>query len=182
MNSILLFLIVLVAAIGVASRQRSLQLNKAQGYRDGFFNAANALANDERTPDIVLSFIEFLSESISSRWILWRLLWDLLRGKVRERVRYPKPLVVELRKALDSLPSPLDVQAAKLMTNFSLGITYNNFIIGAFLRRAVMFAVTAKNMRKNSGCSRDVIASNETAEYLAFDLVDGDIFQSQPAV
>jgi hypothetical protein len=119
--------------IGEGARIRSKQLDDQTICRDEFFSAAERLIGDPETPEKVVNEVDRLAHILTSRTLLWGVVWCALTGRLRSsdnaRAEYLS-MPVHLRK---------DLVMAWVSAIFAL--TFNNMILGIFIRRLMLYSV-----------------------------------------
>lgn len=138
------------------TRRRSDRLDMAAHFRTECIDAAQTLIRDERIPDEIAQFAKFLADSLLSPWPLRAIIIHLLfNGR---KVKRPGLLAL-----VDKLPADLQGQFAKLVVTFGVAITYNNLLLGYFMRR--LFWVVANGAPKTTVQDNRVRAlTNDLAE------------------
>ena len=136
----LLLIALVLFVLGRMASVRTLQLQRSQEVRSEFFRSATILVEDERTPEAYVGLLSLLSGVLVDK----RLSWILLRRLVSSQDQAPRkrdltalhPLPADLRKVWDHLGGC-----------FVLAVTFNNFLIGALVRRLLLRLV--------EGCEED---------------------------
>ena len=141
-----------LALIGWLAHLRLRQLEQLSVLHDDFFHAASILVEDDRTPDIIVEFVDRLSVMMWRRRTAWYLLLFLARGKMTRL----KPARHARAKALDdafwSMPEPLQRQFVIAAASSMLAASYRDMFIGTLLRRISMYMVKRNsNSRYNGG-------------------------------
>jgi hypothetical protein len=135
----LLLVALAVFLLGRFAAIRVLQLRRCRKIRDEFFESALSLMEDERTPEIYVSILEFLGNAIIRKHLSWRTLWRLLAGRI-------DPESKSMRDLTSEFPLPDDLRRTwnHAATCFTLAITFNNAFAGAVVRRLFLWPVTWK--------------------------------------
>ena len=139
----LLLVALAVFLLGRFAAIRVLQLRKCRKIRDEFFESALSLVEDERTPEIYVSILEFLGNAIVRKHLSWRTLWRLLTGRID---RKHDPASGSVRDLTAEFPLPDDLRRTwnHAATCFTLAITFNNAFAGAVVRRLFLWPATGR--------------------------------------
>ncbi len=128
----LLLIALVLFVLGRMASVRTLQLQRSQEVRSEFFRNATILVQDERTPEAYVGLLRLLSRVLVDKRLSWILLRRLVSGKnqapgQQRDLTALHPLPADLRKVWDHLGGC-----------FVLAVTFNNFLIGAFVRRLLL--------------------------------------------
>jgi hypothetical protein len=139
----LLLVALVIFLLGRFAAVRVLQLQKCRKIRDEFFESALFLVEDERTPEIYVSILEFLGNAIVRKHLSWRTLWRLLTGRID---REHDPASGSVRDLTAEFPLPEDLRRTwnHAATCFTLAITFNNALAGAVVRRLFLLPATGR--------------------------------------
>lgn len=156
----LLLVALAVFLLGRFAAVRVLQLQRCRKIRDEFFESALSLVEDERTPEIYVSILEFLGNAIVRKHLSWRTLWRLLTGRIGRH----DPASGSVRDLTAEFPLPDDLRRTwnHAATCFTLAITFNNAFAGAVVRRLFLWPVTGR---------MTTLAKNRRAAAVVQDLV-----------
>jgi hypothetical protein len=128
----------LIEIVGVVAKVRVGQLRRQEACRDAFYRYSDRLAADPETPGEVLRLVKLLVSQVTSRAFLWAFLMDLAMGKIRTRQSYS----LEIFK---KIPEHLRADYIGLLVSFIFGLTYNNFLLGAIVRRFILYSIPNTN-------------------------------------
>jgi hypothetical protein len=151
-----------VFLLGRFAAVRVLQLQRSRKIRDEFFESALSLVEDERTPEIYVSILEFLGNAIVRKHLSWRTLWRLLTGRID---REHDPASGSVRDLTVEFPLPEDLRRTwnHAATCFTLAITFNNALAGAVVRRLFLWPVTGRTTlaksRRAAAVVQDLVAT-----------------------
>lgn len=167
----LLLVALVIFLLGRFAAARVLQLQRCRKIRDEFFEGALSLVEDERTPEIYVSILEFLGNAIVRKHLSWRTLWRLLTGRID---RKHDPASGSVRDLTAEFPLPEDLRRTwnHAATCFTLAITFNNVLAGAVVRRLFLGPVTgrttmAKSRRAAAVVQDLVVTEMRLPEYAA---------------
>jgi hypothetical protein len=160
----LLLVALAVFLLGRFAAVRVLQLRRCRKIRDEFFESALSLIEDDRTPAIYVSILEFLGNAIVRKHLSWRTLWRLLTGRID---RQHDPASGGVRDLTTEFPLPDDLRRTwnHAATCFTLAITFNNALAGAVVRRLFLWPATG----------RTTMAKSRRAAAVVQDLVDTEM-------
>jgi hypothetical protein len=164
----LLIVATLLLALRSMARVRAIQLERCQGLRDEFFASANVLVGDERTPDLIVQLTDFLAHTLADKHLTWRTLWRLISGDINRKYDPAKRSVKRIEEVV-SIPSDLLKVWHRLTKAFALAITFNNFFIGAVVRRLFLWPARLDDGPCDHG-NGDV--DSERAQVVVQDLVE----------
>ena len=88
-NWLLIVAALTILCAGFLARRRLAQIEAVKAHRRRFFEAAEALASDDRTPDELLRLVHRMAELIPSRTVLWRVVWFAVTGEMARAVQQP---------------------------------------------------------------------------------------------
>jgi hypothetical protein len=139
----LLLVALVVFLLGYFAAIRVVQLQKCRKIRDEFFASALSLVEDERTPEIYVSILEFLGNAIVRKHLSWRTLWRLLTGRIDRKHDQASG---SMRDLTAEFPLPEDLRRTwnHAATCFTLATTFNNAFAGAVVRRLFLWPVTGR--------------------------------------
>ena len=120
-------------------RIKSNHLRLADSCRERFFNAARNVMDDDDTPVEVVEQLEFMAHSITDVRVTRRLFLDAVTGSLWMSFEHPRPGMSELLKAVSQLREPLGKQYQTATVEYLIAVTYNSFLLGPLLRRAVTY-------------------------------------------
>jgi hypothetical protein len=145
----LLLVALAVFLLGRFAAVRVLQLQRCRKIRDEFFASALSLIEDERTPEIYVSILEFLGNAIVRKHLSWRTLWRLLTGRIDQT---HDPASGSMRALTTEFPLPEDLRRTwnHVETCFTLAITFNNALAGAVVRLLIPWPVTGRSTMAKS--------------------------------
>ena len=124
---------VVIILIGEAARIRSKQLSDQTVCRDGVFAATGRLVADPETPEKIIQEIERLARVLTSRTILWGFVRRALTGRVRGSG--------SAREEYLAMPPHLRQDLVMAWVSAIFALTFNNMILGAFIRRLMLYSV-----------------------------------------
>ncbi|MBW8876134.1 MAG: hypothetical protein JF614_14305 [Acidobacteria bacterium] len=135
----LLLIALVLFVLGRMAGVRVRQLQRSQEVRSEFYRSAMILVEDERTPEAYVGLLGSLSRALVDKRLSWIALWHLVSGKrnlaPRERdLTFLHPLPADLRKVWDHITGC-----------FVLAVTFNNFLIGAIVRRLFLWLANGRN-------------------------------------
>jgi hypothetical protein len=122
-----------VVIVAEAARIRSQQLDDQDACRKMFFDAAERLIADPETPEKVITEVDQLAHGMTSRTAMWRFVWRALTGRVTNSQ--------QARQEYFSVPEHLRRELVTLWVSAIFAATFNNMILGIFIRRLVLFSV-----------------------------------------
>src|ERR1700730_12448980 len=128
----------LIEIIGTMAKIRTRQLRQQEACRDAMYRYADHLIADSETPEEVLRLIEMLLSQVTSRAFLWSFLMDLAKGKIRGR----RSSTLEIFK---KIPPHLRADYVGLLVSFIFSLTYNNILLGAIVRRLILYSIPNTN-------------------------------------
>ena len=99
---------------------------------------ADRLASDPETPAEALKLVDLLLHKMPSRRFLWSFVIDLAKGKIRGR----RSDSLEIYK---KLPLHLRADYVGLLVSFIFALTYNNILLGSFVRRFILYSIPNTN-------------------------------------
>lgn len=159
----LLLVALAVFLLGRFAAIRVLQLRRCRKIRDEFFQSALSLIEDDRTPEIYVSILEFLGNAIVRKHLSWRTLWRLLTGRIDGK---HDPASGSVRDLTAEFPLPDDLHRTwnHAATCFTLAITFNNALAGAVVRRLFLWPVagrmtTMAKSRRAAAVVRDLVVT-----------------------
>jgi hypothetical protein len=133
---VLLLIALVLFVLGRMAGVRARQLQLSQEVRSEFFRNASLLVEDERTPEAYVGFLGLLSKALVDKRLSWALLGRLVSDRMN---RGHNPTVRGAREgdltAVHPLPADLRKVWDHLGRCFVLAVTFNNFLIGALIRR-----------------------------------------------
>lgn len=156
-NWLLIVAALTILCVGFLARRRLAQIALAEAHRRRFFEAAEALASDDRTPDGLLRLVHGMAELIPSRTVLWRLVWFAVTGEMARAVRRPTRW-----EEVAALPDELQRYVLEACVSFAQAIAYNNVCLGPMVRRTVLFALDQSDVprdRESQRSARAVVAT-----------------------
>lgn len=118
---------------GEIARVRAANLEAQAILREESYRAIGRLVDDPATPDEYITDLSALLKVMNSRLVMWRVLRHALAGKLRpdgHMAREYRALTPHLRKDY------LMAWVAGI-----LSITFNNMLLGAFIRRTMFYSV-----------------------------------------
>ena len=125
-----------VAVLGVIAemaRMRSQQLDAQNAFREMFFKAAERLIADPETPEKIVNEADRLARKLTSRTAMWRFVWRALTRQI--------PSSEKARQEYFSVTEHLRSDLVTLWVSAAFLATFNNLILGALIRRLVLFSV-----------------------------------------
>lgn len=128
----------LVELLGIAAKFRAGQLRRQEECREAFYPYADRLASDPETPVEALQILNLLVHEMPSRRFLWSFVIDLARGKIRGR----RSDSLEIYK---KMPPHLRADYVGLLVSFIFALTYNNILLGSFVRRFILYSIPNTN-------------------------------------
>lgn len=152
-NWLLIVVALTILCVGFLARRRLAQIALAEAHRRRFFEAAEALANDDRTPDRLLRLIHSMAELIPSRTVLWRLVWFAVTGEMVRAAQQPTRW-----EEITALPDELQRQVREVCISFAQAIAYNNVCLGPIVRRTVLFALDQSDVPQDLESQRSAQA------------------------
>lgn len=157
---------------------RLIQNQRGEKLRAEFFELANVLVEDERTPPLLLDVTGFLARVIADKHLTWKALWYLVTGRVNRDYDQVKAHAKPIEDVVDVPPDLLRVWR-HLGKAFVLAITFNSFLLGSIVRRLFLWPATTKNGHCNDGNGSDGVGSSR-AQAMVRSLV-ADRFQALAA-
>ena len=140
-NWLLIVAALTILCVGFLAKRRLAQIEAVKAHRRRFFEAAEALASDDRTPDELLRLVHGMAELIPSRTVLWRVVWFAVTGEMARAVQQPTRWSRDRWGEIAALPEELQRQALGACVSFAQAIAYNNVCLGPIVRRTVLFAM-----------------------------------------
>lgn len=131
--------ILVVAVSGIIYRRRVWQESFATKAQDAFYKSAQALVDDERTPNIVLILIDRLSENLHRSGIARAVLWFVFSGRARRLSDNPPENWKELDAAVEKLPVELRGHFLRCSVTAAFVISYRSLLFGWMFRRAFLW-------------------------------------------
>src|SRR6266446_1026022 len=128
----------LIEIVGMMAKIRASQLRRQEACRDAFYRYSEHLAADPETPEEVLRLIKLLLSQVTSRIFLWSFFLDLAMGKIRTRQS-------DSLKIFEKIPPHLRADYVGLLVSFIFGLTYNNLLLGAIVRRFILYSIPHTN-------------------------------------
>lgn len=151
----MIWVLVLAAAAlvltGLYAKRRREQMARREELRADFFQAAEALAESEDTPESVLDFVAFVAGRLADRRAPYVLLVFLLHGDARQIAREPSEKLKSLHRDVTAMPDPLRAQFGKLVAAAALALTFNSLLVGWLIRRLALYQVYKRNKRHYDG-------------------------------
>jgi hypothetical protein len=128
----------IIECIGTLARIRANQLRLQEACRDAFYRYGERLVADPETPDEVVSFIRWLFAHLTDHNLLWTFLIALATGKVRGRRS-------DSLETIKKIPDHSRTDYVGLLVSFTFALTYNNMVLGAFIRRFILYSIPDTN-------------------------------------
>lgn len=140
-----------IFVVGILSKYRIAHLEAQRQQMDVFYAVASRIAEDSNTPVCVMELLPKFSETMLNKQTLYELIWDAFSGKLRHNAENPSPKVVEFAREFEKMPAYLKAEFGKLLGAWLLALTFSSVILGAFVRRVMLFAVKMRNNGPSSG-------------------------------
>lgn len=118
------------------------RIERAEAHRQEFYTHAEKLVSNPAVPDDVASLLVYISSELRSKKVLRGFVWDLAlkrRRTLNDRAR-------RIAKEIDAMPDNLRASLYQSCIAAFVATTYNNRILGAAIRRFIIWAVD-----RNSG-------------------------------
>lgn len=139
---ILIISIVVFPILYWALKARHKQLEASSSAMDSFYKSAEALVNDDRTPEEVIDLAGTISTRLRTRKFVWKVFARLLTRKFDDPK--VKGEVKKLFEVVFAMPPELQKHFHTMIISSVFIVSYNNFILGTVLRRVIMFGVELK--------------------------------------
>ena len=128
----------LIEIVGAIAKIRTGQLRRQEACRDAFYRYADHLTVDPETPEEVLRLIKILLSQVTSRAFLWSFLMDLAKGKIGSRQS-------DSLEVFKKIPPHWRADYVGLLVSFIFSLTYNNLLLGAIVRRFILYSIPNTN-------------------------------------
>lgn len=168
-----LYILAILAAAGliaVTLRLEGFLRSSADRHRmfgesvDAFYEDANVLLADARTPHRVVELLNSVSEGLDDPSIVRRIFWRSIIGKVREDAKHPPQGMREFMRELSNMPEPLRTRFASGMAHALIANALCAGIIGELFLRMTL---------------PDPKSQNQTATTIAAELEATGVFPGQ---
>jgi hypothetical protein len=127
-----------IALAGAIAKWRTAQLETQERLREEFCRHVEMILNDPEAPDSVASLMLFMAAKETSKWFLWSFVVTAISGKLSDSANSAALRIYR------EIPSHLRTDYVGAIVTFSLGITYNNIILGPLVRRLIFFSVSRR--------------------------------------
>jgi len=107
-------------------------------YVDAFYDDANVLIADARTPHRVVEFLNAVSEGLDNPIIVRRIFWRSIIGRMREEATHPPKEMREFMRELSDMPESLRTHFASGMANALIANAVCAGVIGELFLRMTL--------------------------------------------
>ena len=131
-----------------------VRLASYERHADAFFSSARPLLRDPETPDSVLEMLSFMAREIGRRRAAIAFLGSILRLH-RNGLEYRKQGEDDdIERVFFERRPELDLAYGRACAAGMLAVTYRSALVGAFVRRLVLFDIESDNRRAERLASR----------------------------
>jgi len=158
-------LAVLIAGLFVVRRTSELQ--HADLCMDHFYRSAKALADDDRTPQVILDMAGRMSKDLMDGSILRMFLFQLVRGRAKPDAKR----MLEINQAVDVMPPELQGHFYRMCVTAVFSVSFQSFVLGPVFRRVAMYGANVAQRSREQ--ERDVHAEKMATDIFWHDGQNG---------
>jgi hypothetical protein len=152
-----------IAVLGaVWLRHRSYHVTERMRLLEDAFRDAGVLIDEDDTPDQVVDLLDLIAHNARNPRINMRFFWAVVSGALRKEVGKPSAKALAFKAAVKSMRPEMREVYDRAIAAFLLASTYNNPLIGWFIRRATFYA-----FEKDPAQAESVISAMDWRRHVA---------------
>ena len=105
---------------------------------DRFFEISQVIVKDERTPEGIVSFLQWTGQTLDDPNVVRRVVWRALIGRMREDFRRPPPGMRAFMKLVENLPKDLGERFAEAVSYGMVANAMSAGILGEIFLRFLL--------------------------------------------
>jgi hypothetical protein len=138
LTAVLIIVACIIECVGILAKTRLNQLRQQEACRNAFYGYVERLLSDPDTPEEVVEMINWSFAQATSHTFLWSFLIALGTGRIKGRRSHS----LEVFK---KIPDHLRADYVGLLVSFIFSLTYNNMLLGALVRRFILYSIPDTN-------------------------------------